>query len=372
MIALVVITLIGVVVNAKPEADKLFIVGSQRWVFLLLSSSFALTLSPPTLKGYRFLLIFASVIAVYAVFQSFTGIDLLRPGSHRAVQGLDVSKENFLWRSAGLFGSPMGYVYIAGMQACLILAVVMVFPKEAKKLRLFSLVAFILVAASLVTTYVRGAWFAMAIAYIIMAWMASRKVFYWVLGAGSTAFVVLFFGLVQFRERFMSLFNAGYTSNSERWVLWKMNWRMFKDYPIFGIGWEENETRACEYLNCNTNPKPFTGHAHNNYLQALSGLGITGFTAFVFFVGFFLWLTLRLYRRLPKDMYWARALTLGSFGAQIFLHLGGLTECNFKAGATNHNFMIVLGIVVSLSVLEAKGLLRKALPADNAAAWPRS
>lgn len=374
LIALYVIVLLGLAVNGTETADRLYIIGSQRWMFLLTGFSFALALAPPSLKGYRIFLIFASVIAIYAVFQSFTGIDLLRPGSERAVQRLDVRHEIQLWRSAGLFGSPMGYVYIAGMYSCLPLAVTMLAPGEARKLRWFSIFTFLLIAASLVTTYVRGGWFAMLISYALMAWMTSRKLFWSVIGAFIAGFVLLFTFMIQFRERLMSLFDSHYASNSDRMNLWKMNWRMVKDYPILGIGWGENEARACDPkfgLDCNASPKPFTGHAHNNFIQSLAGTGFLGFAAYMIFISFFLWLNWRLWKKIPADLIWARSLALACFGAQIFLHIGGLTECNFKAGATNHNFMIVLGLVASLSVLEKKGLLRKVYASVDLKTWPK-
>jgi hypothetical protein len=364
MVALYLVTIIGIFVNGTPEADKVFIIGSQRWMILLVSSSYALFLTPPRLRGYKFFLFFTTVIAAYAIVQSFTGIDLLRPGEDRAVQPLNIRKEIRLWRSAGLFGSPMGYVYIAGFHACLALAVALVFPKSAKRLRLLSLGGFFIIAASLVTTYVRGGWLAMACAYLTMAWFTSRRVFYWTFGTLSAGFAALFFLMAQVRERVVQLFDPSYASQSDRIELWKMNWRMFRDYPILGIGWEENETRACDYVDCHAIPKPFTGHAHNNFIQALSGMGIIGFTAFVVFAGFFLWLNYRLLKRIPTSLPWARAVALACLGGQVMLHVGGLTECNFKAGATNHNFMLVLGLVASLSYLEKKGLLSKAYASE--------
>lgn len=371
MVAIYAITIIGILVNGTPDADYNYALGHPRWIFLLLSGTYALALFPPSLKGYRVFLVITSVIAVYAIFQSFTGIDLLRPGSNRAVQGLDVKSGLQLWRSAGLFGSPMGYVYIAGMYACLPLAVALTFPQEARRLKLFSLTAFTLIAVSLVTTYVRGAWIAMALSFLTIAWLANRKLFYWGLGAGTAAFTALFVSLVQFRERFLSLFDFQYTSNSDRLLLWKMNLQMWQDYPILGIGWGENETRAREYITTMGYPEAFTGHAHNNYLEALAGTGLLGLMAFLFFIGFFFWLTWRLWKRLPQDLYWARALTLACLGAQIHLHIGGFTECNFKAGATSHNLMIVLALVASMSLLEAKGLLRLKMDTNNIKNWPR-
>ena len=366
MIAIVLITIIGIFKNGHEGADELYAIGSQRWVFLLLSTSIALTLWPPTLKGYRFFLVVTGVIAVYGVFQSFTGIDLLRPGENRAVQGLDVKGPMKLWRTAGLFGSPMHYIYVVGQHACLPLAVAFLFPKEQSALRKWSLFVFALIFASLMTTYVRGGWIAMGCAYLVMAYMVSRKVFAYVVGAGAVAAAGLFAALPGVRERVMQLFDMGYTSNSDRLLLWKANWIMFTEYPVWGVGYSENETLSGKYLTAMGFPNAFTGHAHNTYLQWLAGAGLTGFLAYMLFITFFLWLTVRLYRRLPVEAYWPRALTLAALGAQVHVHVGGFTEANFKAGVTNHNFMVTLAIVASLAALEAKGLIgqtaRLALP----------
>lgn len=359
------ITAISIFVNGNAHADKFFVIGSQRWILLLLSTTYALSLAPLRFKYYRFFLWFVGLVAVYAIFQSFTGIDLVRMSSaepNRAVQPLDIRTELRMWRSAGFFGSPMGYVYIAGMYSCLPLAVGMLAPSSMKKLKAASFAVFFLVALSLITTYVRGAWIGMTIAYLLMAWLAARRFFIWICTLSFAAFIGLFFGLIQFRVRFLSLFNLSYASNGDRLGLWKMNWRMFLDYPIFGIGYGENEVRSCDYVDCTAVPRPFTGHAHNNYLQVLSGLGLTGFILYMFIIGFFLWLTYRLWMRLPKELIWARALTLACLGGQVLLHIGGFTECNFKAGATNHNLMVVYGIVASLSFLQFKGVAGLAYP----------
>ena len=352
---LLVITALGVFINAK-NPEVVFDIGAQRWMFLLASSSFAIALCPPGRKGYRFFLIFISLTACYAIFQSITGIDLTRPGSHRAVQPL--TGMHAPWRSAGWFGSPLQYGYIAGMHVCLPLAMVLLTYKQ-KRTWVFwaSLAAVILVGASIVTTFTRGAWIAMALAWFVMAVLAAPRIA-GALAAGGAALVVAVTATSEtFRTRLFSLFDPAYSSNSERWFLWKANWEMFKDYPILGIGYSENENRAGEYVTRMGKPDAFTGHAHNNYLQFLSGTGITGFLTYMFIITFMLWLTWRLWKTLPKEAVWPRAIALGALGAQIHLHIGGLTECNFKAGATNHNFMMVWALVIAMSVLNAKRTL---------------
>jgi O-antigen ligase len=285
----------------------------------------------------------------------------MRPGSHRAVQPLDFGPGISLWRTAGFFGSPLQYGYIAGQHVCLPLAMALLLWQNSKtKGWLFwgSVAAYCLVSISLITTFTRGAWLAMGVAHLTVAFIVARRLAGVLLGAGGAALAVMFLTVSTFRARVLTFFDPNYSSNSERWFLWKANFEMFKDYPILGIGYQENETRAGEYVARLGKPDAFTGHAHSNYIQMLAGTGITGFVTYLFLISFMLWLTWRLWKRLPQDLLWPRAIALAALGAQIQLHIGGFTECNFKAGATNHNFMVVWALVISLSVLEAKGLLR--------------
>ena len=75
---LFLITGIGVIFNGNSETDIVFSWGSQRWMFLFYALSIALTVSPPTTKGYRVFLIFTSFVAIYGIFvsaQQSTGLN---------------------------------------------------------------------------------------------------------------------------------------------------------------------------------------------------------------------------------------------------------------------------------------------------------
>lgn len=351
---LLLVTVIGFAINDDPKAEWFDHIGSQRWMILLATHSVALANFFPGWKAYRFFLRVVSVIAAYAIFQSFTGIDLLRPGSNRAVQHL----REGVYRSAGLYGSPMQWAYVAGQWACLTLAVALAKRRQRHDWRFSaSALAFGLLAFSVMTTYVRGAWLASLVAWSIVVYLAAPRLTAW-LAASATGLFALGVALFpQLRHRFVSLFDVGYASNSDRLLLWKANWQMFLDHPIFGIGYQENERRSGEYLANMGYPNAFTGHAHNNYLQMLSGTGLTGLATYLFLIGFMLWLTGRLIRRIPQRLVWPRALAIGAFGAQVHLHIGGLTECNFKTGVTSHNVMVLWGLVIAMSAAEAKGLL---------------
>ena len=354
-LALLAITALGVAINAQ-NPEVLEDIGAQRWIFLLATSSLAIATCPPGRKGYRFFLIFITITSCYAIFQSITGIDLTRPGSHRAVQPLDGMHAP--WRSAGWFGSPLQYGYIAGMHLCLPLAYVLLTHKKRDAFFWGSLIAVTLGGVSILTTFTRGAWIAMACAWFVMALLAAPRIAAALAATGVAVVIAASSFSETFRARFASLADPNYSSNSERWFLWKANWEMFKDYPLLGIGYSENENRAKEYVARLGKPDAFTGHAHNNYLQFLSGTGLLGFATYMFIISFMLWLTWRLWKTLPREAVWPRAIALGALGAQIHLHIGGFTECNFKAGATNHNFMMVWALVIAMTVLAQKNKLK--------------
>jgi O-antigen ligase len=362
LIALFAIAALGLMINGTAAAEPVYSLGSLRWMILVSFLSLAFAIAPPSLSGYRVFLILTSLIAIYAIFQSFTGIDFMRPGENRAVQTMEFGEGKMLWRSAGFFGSPLQYCYIAGQYVCLPLVMGLLSWQNGRtKSWLFwgSAIAYTLISLSIVTTYARGAWVAMATAHLILAMIVSKRLGLTIAGAGVALTSLLFSTVEVFRLRLLTFFDPSYSSNSERWFLWKVNWHMFLDYPILGVGYLENERRASEYVARLGKPEHFIGHAHNNYLQMLSGTGILGFTAYMTLISFMLWITWRLWKSLPAKFIWPRALALASLGAQIQLHIGGLTECNFKAGATNHNLMVAWALVIALCALQSKGLIQR-------------
>lgn len=359
-LALLIWTAIGLWMNQTDKTEFVQHFGSQRWMFLLFSSSIAIAIHPPTPKGYRVFLGITSIIAVYAIFQSITGIDLLRPGEHRAVQPTGIPGSS-LWRSAGLFGSPLGYGYIAGQYVCLALATTLILAHRRLYSGVFwaSLAAYVVISMSLISTFTRGVWIAMVISHLAIAFLAARRLAIGFFATTAAVAAVAFTFVEPLRWRLQTVIDPNYYSNSERVFLWLINWEMFKDYPILGIGYQENENRAREYATRLGHPDAFTGHAHNNYLQMLSGTGAVGLVLYLFIIGFMLVLTLKVWRAIPENQWWPRALVLGSLGAQLTLHIGGFTECNFKAGATSHNLMMTWAVIAAMAVIHGNAFPSK-------------
>ena len=118
--------------------------------------------------------------------------------------------------------------------------------------------------------------------------------------------------------------------------------------PILGVGYEYNDVLiAGVYQKLNIIDAP-ASHAHNTYMQFLSGTGLLGLGCFLVFIFKLMTANLKLIRQKNFHLY------AGIFGALISILVGGLTECNFKDAEVNHLFIFLGAILSSSYVLKYK------------------
>jgi O-antigen ligase len=355
MIALSIVVILGVAINAPPESDYLMPIGKMRQWILIGTVTVVLTMYQPRAKWIQLFAVFTSIIAIYAVIQSFTGYDMLRTDGG-AVQAFTRSDGKLAWKSAGTYGSPMAYVYAYGMFLFFFGTFGLLLPKG--RLKTFCVIATVLVGASVITTYVRGGWIGVVIAALVMGWLVSRRLFLSVTGGAFAIGALGFIFSSSFHARFMTLFDPNMRSNLDRARLWEANWAMFKDYPILGTGYTFNEDLAPIYLAKLGYPGAFSGHAHSNYLQMLAGTGLTGFIVYMILISFFMWLSYKVWKLgNEKNLLTAKVVGLASLTAQIFFHIGGFTECNFKAGTSSHALGFVYALTAATYILMKKNRL---------------
>jgi O-antigen ligase len=349
------VSALGVYANGNSETDATYVIGNFRWIILLYGYSLAwkslLANTPDSQKLNSLFILFLRVltpvlliVSLYGILQSFTGIDLIRPG--REVHSLQLAGIQ-IFRTSGFFNNPMTYAHLFVMWFCALLGLIFVGELSRHQKNWLKLVAAV-VGLGLFLSLIRGVWISGTVSVFIMLWLWRRRAFY--RGALVVA-IVLGLSLVfvpPVRARVASIFGTQNLENRDRVTLWAANWEIFKDYPFLGIGYTENERRIGEYYERMGIADGFNGHAHNVYLQFLAGTGFLGLGCYLYFIGYFLLLALRLWRKLPLDQSWARALALGALGAQISLHVGGLTQNNFSDGEVTHNFIFILAILVAL------------------------
>jgi len=252
-----------------------------------------------------------------------------------------------LFRSAGLLESPIHYSYVAGIQACFLLSYLLRSDKKLNpKLFNLALAVFSLLMISLITSYTRGAWLGIAVTILVMGYMVSPRLGLKLTAGGLALITVATLISTRFRERLFSLFDSNFASNTDRLFLWKINWEMFKDHPILGIGYLQTETRAGEYATRLGRPDAYLSHAHNIYLEMLSSTGLVGLTVYLALVTYMFWLTVKVYQAVPRDRSWWKIIVFGSLAAQIFLHIGGLTEVTFRAPPSNHHLIVIWAVIL--------------------------
>jgi len=343
------VVFVGAFFNSPTDTPAYEIIGKTRWLLLLYLVAWAMRYSgiQKAEKVFGFLLVLAGVIAIYAIIQHFTGWDFLR-NSNRAVQFYGYRGDGSpFWRSAGLFSAPLTYGYSFAMFLCFPLALLVLDVKKNWRWRLGLLFLVLVMGTSLVSTFQRGVWLGACFGVGGVLLLSRRKL---ALCFFALALLGVAGGLIavpRFQHRVETIFDPDYQSNRERFDLWKANFAIFKDYPIFGVGYGENEKIVGEYFSKLGIKDGFVSHAHNNYVQMLSGTGALGFLLYFALIGYFLILSLNLWRRNSDDT-WAKAMVLGAFGAQISLHVGGLTECNFKDTEINHQVMFLFAFLLFL------------------------
>jgi O-antigen ligase len=72
-----------------------------------------------------------------------------------------------------------------------------------------------------------------------------------------------------------------------RFEIWKINWQMFLDSPVWGTGFKQNLISVADYPSLHPYVKMSASgwFAHNTYLQVLAESGIVGFVLFFGFLG---------------------------------------------------------------------------------------
>jgi O-antigen ligase len=130
-------------------------------------------------------------------------------------------------------------------------------------------------------------------------------------------------------------------SSAMRLHLWRAYFQMFADHPWFGVGLFQGDKLLPEYYQRLGIVEPFTSHAHNVPLQWLAGAGVFALLVYLYVAFYFL----RLSWRLRSLSVWGLSL----FCAQLYWHIGSLTEANFFDGEVNHFIVFTWALVLYLS-----------------------
>ena len=318
--------------------QRIYISGQMRWFFFLLMLPLLFSLYWSKHKEFfRFFIILVGLVGLYSIIQVFTGIDIFRSEPYTQ------SKLETLWRAKGFLGI-MAYSYSLSMVFLFLYCALLMEWEEGLWRKILWASTFIL-GISLLLTFTRGMWISLSISILLVTAFISIKKISIALGAISLLFVTLIFSLPDFAERISKLFNK----TDMRFKIWEAHWEIFKDNPWTGVGFEQGSQHLEKYYSMlNIDHEALITHAHNNYLSVLSGMGLFGLLAYMIFILGFLFISYQTWQKRNLLAPFEKIACLGSLGAMVSFHIGGLTECNYLDAEVFHAYIVVLSLTIFL------------------------
>lgn len=257
------------------------------------------------------------------------------------------------WRAGGILKQVMSFSHnIAPAWSLFAIYLLQIWKETDQKTKiLIGMVAF---TSGLLTllTFTRGVWIGSFVGILVALFLWNRKVFARSVVAALVLGAVLVGTNQRIRDRVLGGTMNETQSNDERIALWKGNWRIIQDYPIFGVGIGQNKLYLRKYYDEFGYPaEQRISHAHNQYLQMWAGTGTIGF---ILFLAFNFIILRESYRGYKASTSIERMLQLGLIAALICFQIGALTESNFNIAKNRHFFLVLAGIAIGQSINSRK------------------
>ncbi len=287
-----------------------------------------------------------SVASVWAIAIFFLGYDPLHPH-----QPMDAFADGTV-RTGGFLQQAIVFAQLYAVWLMIPIGLLVQDLPVLQKLRRQPLAMATIVDAAiwgglaLLLSFTRGIWLAVPVAVLIV--LAIRR-WMWalvmaVVGAVTIAGLAAVWPALQ--DRLLQAFQG---ADGERVWIWKANWQMFLDHPFLGVGYNHNVQLLPEYYGMIGAPAGLLeSHAHNQYLQILTGTGVIGF---LFYASFWILLLVRIIKRYRVGGQYA-GWALGVIGALVVFLLGGAFESNFEHAKIRSVMALVLGLVLWLDDLK--------------------
>lgn len=128
------------------------------------------------------------------------------------------------------------------------------------------------------------------------------------------------------QSRLLGIFDPNHPSNANRFAFWLAGIKIFKDYPIFGVGDIDLQKLYKQYKR--PFDKEIQGHLHNNFFHILATLGLFGLLAVLYLFYKIILIDFNIYKA-AKYKPFISSYSLGALAAFCGFLISGLTELNF-------------------------------------------
>jgi O-antigen ligase len=252
-------------------------------------------------------------------------------------------------RAGGILGSIMSFAHnIAPIFCIYVILLITNWKTSTEKEKRFYAAVAISSGILVVTTFTRGVWIGSAFALMTATFIWNKKMFAGVIGSLIFVFLIGISTSKRFSDRVFTKTSNEKVSNQERTALWRGNWEMVKEYPIFGVGLGANKRHLRKYYDIFGYPeKQRQSHAHNQYLQYWAGTGTLGLMCFLLFISRVLNYSYQGFKK--SENFYLKNLQLALLSALICFLIGALTESNFNIAKNRFLFLMLAGMAVAWS-----------------------
>jgi O-antigen ligase len=207
--------------------------------------------------------------------------------------------------------------------------------------------ASVLILFSIYLTYSRSSWMGIfsAVLLITILYRTNRYIF---LSAISSIVMIsgaYIFNILGFKDRILYTTNLTSSSGTVRLDIWKANISMFLDHPIFGVGYWQN-TRLLKFYASGVPQADITAHAHNQYLQFLSGSGILGLFCYLLLI--FISYNFFIYNYRINKASVAKAVSFCAILIITAYAITSLTDSPMDSRESRNFLMVAMGFCVGI------------------------
>lgn len=154
----------------------------------------------------------------------------------------------------------------------------------------------------------------------------------------------IWIGITPVFDRYLNL-NANKEVEEGRFSIWQSTFNIFKDYPVFGSGLGSFVHIYPAYTT-RTN-QGWVNHAHNDWLELLSDMGITGFI--IVLTGFILLSTQKLFKGFSGSGGRIVFIYFGLYMAIFSIAVHCITDFNLKTTADSFLLSVLTAFFILLS-----------------------
>ena len=282
-------------------------------------------------RSVRLLVGVGAIVAVYGIYQHFTGRDLWRGGlTFNTGHG---------YFAVGFFGHHLtygGHVMLLTVTAAAWLLQAVASPRPSRG-ALLPLLGTLLLAAALLWSHARSAQIGAAVGGVILAAMLPRRA-RWAALAGLAVLAAATALTPGVGARFLAVGDPA--TDSTRLMLWQSSVRAVSHRPWLGFG----SGNFDELMRTYGIPAQYDtiSHAHNDFLMHAVNAGLLGLAAALVLLGVTVWLLLRARRRAATGTW----VVLAALACQGAITAGGL----FQVFQTDNEVEMVLYFLVGCGI----------------------